>query len=255
MMLKITQRCTMGCTHCLNNAMPNGIDMTDETLLDALYFLKANDLGEFHLVISGGEPTEHRNFDYMMNIILNYIKLTKYFKYIVITTNGENIQNNPEQYLNYVKEFKEAGCELVFQVSADVRYYPRRIQTHKRIFREEGFVLCDNCIQSIYPQGRALENNIPSNRISSHCFNVRALSKQGMDTLSKIEMALMTSQKYCTPHISVHGEIKLGESDLCPSCATIYDSDEEIIEKIQKFKCSKCDHINKNLDPKFKKFL
>ena len=76
-----------------------------------------------------------------------------------------------------------------------------------------------------------------------------------MDTLSKIEMALMTSQKYCTPHISVHGEIKLGESDLCPPCATIYDTDKEIIEKIQKFKCSKCDHVNKNLDPKFKKFL
>lgn len=255
MMIKITEKCTMGCRHCLNNSQPDGKDMNETVLIDSLNFLKKNNIGKL-LIMSGGEPTEHRNFDNMMNTLINWCSNNKsYISILTITTNGENIQNNPEQYKGYISRLNEFGTILSFQVSADVRYYTRRIQTHKRIFREPGFVLCDNCIEYIYPKGRALENNIPWNRISSHCFNVRALSKQGFDSLESIESMLLTKGKYCTPHIGIDGCIKLGESDLCPPCASIYDNPKDIIEKIQKFKCSGCDHINKNLPEQYKKFL
>lgn len=255
MMIKITERCTMGCKHCLNNAQPDGKDMDEITLLDCLEFLKQNNIGRF-LVLSGGEPTEHRNFDKMMDTLIKWCTNNQgYICILTITTNGENIQNNPDQYKDYIERLNKVGTTLSYQISADVRYYPRRIQTHKRIFREPGFVLCDNCIESIYPKGRALDNNIPWNRISSQCFNVRALSKQGFITLSDIEKILLSKGKQCTPHIGIDGSIKLGESDLCPPCASIYNPQNYIIEKIQNFKCSGCDHINKNLPEQYKKFL
>ena len=220
MMIKITERCTMGCKHCLNDAQPDGKDIEISKLIEIFDFLQREKIGKF-LIISG----------------------------------GEQIEKDPEKFKNYIGRFKTFNCNLIYQVSADVRYYPRRIKVHKRIFREDGFVMCDNCVESIYPIGRALTNNIKFNRASSHCYNVRALSKQGFDSLWKIEASLGIRGKHCTPHISINGEIKLGESDLCTVCATINDSSSEIIEKIQKFKCNKCNFLNNNLPPEYKKFL
>ena len=255
MMIKITERCTMGCIHCLNDAQPDGKDMNEKTLIDCLNFLKNNDIGRF-LILSGGEPTEHRNFNSMMETFISWCEENQgYITVLTITTNGENIQKDFKPFIEYRDRLGNLGTILNYQVSADVRYYPRRIETHKRIFRESGFVLCDNCVQSIYPIGRALDNNIPYSRISSQCFNVRALSKQGFDILSKIEKVLLSRGKTCTPHIGIDGSIKLGESDLCPPCTSIYDDPNIIIEKIQKFKCGKCNHINDNLPEEYKKFL
>ena len=42
-------------------------------------------------------------------------------------------------------------------------------------------------------------------------------------------------------------DIKLGESDLCPVCSSIYKSEQEIMNDILNFHCHQCDHINKNL--------
>ena len=52
---------------------------------------------------------------------------------------------------------------------------------------------------------------------------------------------------FCTPTINIHGDIKLGESDLCPICSSIYKSEQEIMNDILNFHCHQCDHINKNL--------
>lgn len=255
MMLKITERCTMGCSHCMNDAQPDGKDMSIETLDKSLNFLKANDIGRI-LIITGGEPTEHRSFDAMMMHILGWEKENNYFSMITVTTNGEDIQNNPTTYEDYITMFSFLEVKLIFQVSADVRYYPRRIETHKRIFRNNGIQLVDNCIQQLYPQGRALTNNLKCTAKASKCFNVRALSKQISNcTLSDIETQLALKLKFCTPHIAIDGSIKLGESDLCPICAHIDDNPKDIITKIQNFKCHQCDHINDKLDSKYKQFL
>lgn len=257
MMLKITERCTMGCTHCMNNAKKDGKDMELGVFTDALQFLKKNNLGRQVLIISGGEPTEHEKFDAVMSELFRFNEKYKYFTVVTITTNGEHIQEHPDVYRNYVKKAKETGFQLFFQVSADVRYYPRRINVHKHIFREKSFILCDDCVEQIYPQGRALENNIPWKSKASKCFNVRALSHQlpPRATLRDIEEYLASRMKFCTPHISVDGSIKLGESDLCPKCATIYSDMDVIMDKIRKFKCNQCEHINKHLPEMHRKLL
>lgn len=255
-MIKITERCTMGCRHCMNSATADGKDMEINVFKDCLNFLKENSLGKLNLIITGGEPTEHREFDSIMEELFKFNNEFSYFTAITVTTNGEVIQDNSERFLEYIKRAKESGFQLFFQVSADVRYYPRRIKTHKRIFREEGFVLCDNCVEQIYPQGRALENNIPWESRCSKCFNVRSISRQLVSpTLSDIENILISRMKFCTPHIKINGCIGLGESDLCPSAASIYEDMETIMSKIKSFKCHKCDHINEKLPDLYKGLL
>lgn len=257
MMLKITERCTMGCRHCMNDAKPDGRDMELPVLRDALRFLNAHGLGRGHLIISGGEPTEHEEFDLFMKEIIGFGEEHHCFTIVTVTTNGEAIPKDSERFEGYVRSAKEAGFNLLFQVSADIRYYPRRIPTHKRIFRENGFVLCDPCIEQIYPQGRALENELPWKSKCSKCFNVRAIAHQlGREaTLGDIERTLMGAMKFCTPHIGVDGSIKLGESDLCPVCASIYDDMDTIMEKIRCFKCHACDHVNAQLSDLYKRLL
>lgn len=257
MMIKLTERCSMGCIHCMNDARPDGIDMELGVLRDVLNFLKAHGLGRTNLVVSGGEPTEHKEFDLFMKEIIAFGKEHKWFTVVTVTTNGEDILKDPERFKGYILAAKEAGFHLLFQVSADTRYYPRRIPVHKRIFREEGFVLCDNCVEQIYPQGRALENNIPWESKGSKCFNVRAIAHQTGKgtTLKDIETVLLNNMKFCTPHIGVDGSIRLGESDLCPVCASIYDSMDEIMEKVRAFKCHGCEHVNAQLPDLYKKLL
>ena len=253
MLLKITQHCSMGCSHCMNNATPNGKHMTEETLRVALKFLIDNNC--YHsVIVSGGEPTEHPDFLKFMNIIIDTLNFTSYPHMITITTNGFWCLEHMEEAKSIVRN--TPYCNVVWQVSTDNRYYPKELPIHKKLWREPGFTLCTDCVESMYPQGRAVDNNYDWNCKSSKCFNVRAIAKQIPNpTVESIVMTMLKNRKVCTPAIQYDGSIKLGESDLCPVCASIYDSPEDIVKKIIQFKCHECDHVNNNLPALYKRFL
>lgn len=239
----------------MSDCKPNGKDMSVHVLIDTLDFLKHHDIGKM-FILSGGEPLEHEHFDEIMDCILRWQKIHQYFKCITITTNGEKIQDDGDTYIGYVNSFREAGINLIFQVSTDMRYYPRQIKTHRRVFRQVGFVMCENCVEHMYPQGRARDNNLLWKSKASKCFNVRAITKQLSEpNLKKIEAILAQNMKFCTPSISINGDIKLGESDLCPMCASIYDDENTIMQKIKDFKCHGCDMINNKLPEVAKQFV
>lgn len=44
MLLKITEKCSMGCTHCMNNATPDGQHMSEKVFDDSLDFLIKNNV-------------------------------------------------------------------------------------------------------------------------------------------------------------------------------------------------------------------
>ena len=54
-------------------------------------------------------------------------------------------------------------------------------------------------------------------------------------------MILFKAQKFCTPTIAPDGSIKLGESALCPSVASIYDDEQTILNKIKNSNCRACE--------------
>lgn len=254
MLIKITEKCSMNCTHCLNRSTSDGEHMAYETLNDTLEFLKKNGLFAGGLIVSGGEPTEHPFFVDFLKRIIRFVKENTLFCSVLIATNGIWVSEHPEETKEIIN-YGDKNTEVFFQVTNDTRYYPVKLERHKQIFRNKNITFCDT-VEHIYPQGRALDNKVESNSLGSKCFNVRAISKQIENcTLRDIITLLLSRGKFCTPFIDVHGNIKLGESDLCPICSNIYKEQEQIMEDIKSFSCHQCDFINEKLPEAYKRFL
>ena len=246
MMIKITEHCSMGCTHCMNCATPNGKHMSIETFQKAIDFQKQ--YGGPFCIITGGEPTEHPAFPYMLGIAMERLNHC----YITVTTNGLWMQNNANFVFNMNQIY---GTRLMWQVTNDDRYYPIRVDWNHSVFQFENVITCDK-VEHIYPQGRAMDNNMEWESKASKCFNVRAIAHQfTIKDLSLIISTLAVKGKFCTPHISIDGHIRLGESDLCPNCSHIDKSQMEIIDDILNFRCSGCKIINDNLPENFRKII
>jgi hypothetical protein len=238
MLIKITDKCSMGCTHCLSDCNSDGKHMSFETFQKAIRF-NFDRAGDSPILISGGEPTEHPEFKKFIGYLLMYKKLEearilKKLAPITVTTNGLWLTEN----MDFVKYLENSSfySDIIFQVVIDDRYYP--IHVDEKILLSSELILIGHDVPAIYPQGRALQNNIPTERKSSSCFNVRAIAKQiESPTLEKIVTRQNIRGHMCTPHIDIDGNIKLGESRLCPVCSNIYKLDKEIIEDIINFQC------------------
>ena len=255
MLLKITESCRMECTHCMDNAKPNGKDMSMETFRNAIDFF--NKYGGFELIISGAEPTEHPNFWKMLkyaaenaegSVDLNGIRM----HHITIATNAMNLVGNEHAYEMIKYYNNKYGNGITFQVTHVDKYYKHEIDLKDKIFLLDNVLLCKE-IEHIVPKGRALINNIPydvDKVKSSKCFNIRSISRT-VKHLSDVSTILSSKLKFCTPQIDIYGNIKLGESALCPVCSSIYKKPEEIIEDIRNFKCKGCSIINSKLPERY----
>lgn len=248
MLIKITDKCSMGCNHCLSDCTPNLCDMEWNTFIDTMDFYDKYCKSILKpILISGGEPTESSIF---MNVI-SYL-IDKYNNIsITVTTNGLWLIDN-ESFIKDVQKFLP-NCK--FQIVVDDRYYPIHIDENSSIFKYNNVMLYRN-VMNIYPQGRALKNNLPFRAKASKCFNIRAITKQIAEpSLLDIFSVMLTNAKFCTPHIDINGDIKLGESRLCPVCSNIYKSEKEIINDIINFQCHECDFLNDKLPEIYKKFV
>jgi hypothetical protein len=256
MLIKITDKCSMGCSHCLSDCNPNGKHMSFETFQKAIRF-NFDRAGDSPILISGGEPTEHPEFEKFIGYLLMYKKLEeaknlRKLAPITVTTNGLWLSENVE----FVKYLENSSFynDIMFQVVVDDRYYP--VHVNEKILSSSELIIIGHDVPAIYPQGRALQNNIPTNRKSSNCFNVRAITKQiDSPTFEKIISMQYLRGHMCTPHIDIDGNIKLGESRLCAVCSNIDKTDEEIVNDIINFQCHQCDFINNNLPPLYKQFV
>lgn len=264
MLVKITDKCSMGCTHCLSDCKPDGKHMPFETFKDVVEFNRKlnsdnNTMDISPILLSGGEPFEHpeieKFIDYLIESYIQKRSIMMPTPRVIITTNGEYISKNTDIIKRLRSEVGNTAIQ--FQVSVDDRYYPTHID-ESALKKFKNVIICHG-ITSIYPQGRALENNIPYSRKSSSCYNVRALAKQFGATDSALstifKFMIMKGHITCCPHIDIDGNIKVGESRLCPVCSNIYKTDEEIVRDIINFKCHQCDFINDRLPPEYRRFV
>lgn len=256
MLIKITDKCSMGCTHCLSDCNSDGKHMSFETFKKAITF-NFDRAGNSPILISGGEPTEHPEFKKFLGYVLTYkllmesSKLTE-FPPVTVTTNGLWLAEN----MDFIQSVTvpSGRIDVLFQVVIDDRYYP--IHVNEKILSSSKLITVCHDVPAIYPQGRALQNNIPTNRKSSNCFNVRAIAKQLKNSTFEEIITMQNIRGHmCTPHIDIDGNIKLGESRLCPICSHIDKSDKEIIDDIINFQCHQCDFINKTLPPLYRQFV
>lgn len=248
MLIKITDKCNMGCNHCLSDCTPNLCDMEWNTFIDAMNFYDKYCKSIYKpILISGGEPTESSIF---MNAI-SYL-IGKYDDILItITTNGLWLTNNEP----FIKDVQKFLPNCTFQIVVDDRYYPIHVDENSSIFKYSNVALCRD-VMNIYPQGRALKNNLPFQAKASKCFNIRTITKQITEpSLLDIFSVMLTKAKFCTPHIDINGDIKLGESRLCPVCSNIYKTEKEIINDIINFQCHQCDFLNDKLPEIYKNFV
>ena len=246
MMIKITEKCSMGCTHCMNDASKSGKHMSFDVFKDVIAFQKK--YGTSFVILTGGEPTEHPHFKEYLLYALNELR----YCFITVLTNGVWMQDNQDFIYELCNTY---GNRVTFQITTVPEYYPVCIDTKLPVFQLSNIVICTK-IEAIYPQGRALHNKLPWKANASKCINVRLITHQvGFRGLRGIFNIMAAYGFFCTPHITISGDIKLGESDLCPIASNIYKEEHEIIDDVLSFNCATCDFVNKKLPNQAKKVL
>lgn len=250
MIIDLTYKCTMGCTHCMSDCNKDGEHMSLNTLNDVCNFIedrRIDTVKPLILGISGGEIFEHPQIIECLDILFNRFGSRINIGFM-LASNGRILSETPE-YLEYLKNIKSKYKKLMIQITDDDRFYPTKLNQKQRYRLEKiGAVIegvpghKDDRKRCLYPQGRALLNFDESywHTNAPKCMNCRLLSYQGINTFKDLVQTMTVYMKNCTPTISPLGEIKLGESRLCPSVATIYDSDDEIFNKIRNFDCNNC---------------
>lgn len=224
MLIRITNKCTMGCPHCFVNATPEGEHMHLDTYISALNFsLHVEPVPMVQL--SGGEPTEHPDLFRMLN--------QKGFHFTVLS-NGLFLKDK-----KYTQ--KLVKCSKLIQVTHDPKYYKISLPKHDNYKN----LYIENNVRTIVPLGRALKNKIAAFRKSPMCFNLRSATGHLKDVKKAIQV-IRTQFKFCIPSIDVDGTIRAGE---CPDCAPIGNvknySLESITKSILQIKCNKCGLFDK----------
>ena len=212
----------------MENATPKGKHMSYETFKNAKEFIRY--MNPMVLVVSGGEPFEHPNAIQMIEELRDLLGRER----IIVASNGT---------FRFNREIEDRVNRLgvMIQVTNDSRYYPMSVPMNST-----GNIVTVNRIETMYPQGRAVENNLGVKGIkTSKCFNLRSIGINNAHTFYEAVKILERAQKFCTPAIGIKGEILIGESSLCSSIGNIDMSDRELLENLRKNRCDKCKLISK----------
>ena len=248
MLIKITKSCHNGCIHCCNDSKPSDQHMTLDTFKQALKF--SNEYDKFNLngnEIAGGEPTEHPQF---FEFIDTYYEFYNLDKPLTVASNGHFILEHSDEIHSYLDKYPS----LIFQITYDNRYYPKKLDITKRALRHKRIMIVTE-IGKLYPQGRAITNNlkVSDNIMCPPCLNLKLAYEQiSKKSLSDILVNMRLLHKFCTPSIQYDGSIAFGEYDCCPSYCTIYDSEETILKHIVSFDCNNCSEAMDIFEEKMK---
>lgn len=239
MILDVTNRCQMGCSHCMMNSTMRGEHMSMSILGKAFDFIKK--VNPTVLLLSGGEPTLHPN---ILDIIEYALLVLKNPKKITLLSNGLFFEENQE----LAEKILSKG--IYIQVTNDKRFYPRdvKVPTHKNVYLE-------NTLRVVDSFGRAKSNNLKEidtlfQRKAPHCFNAVSVAKSGYaKNLIEINSILEQYQKFCSLRIDVNGDIGIGESNECLTIGNVSIDDEYTsfnkLKNINIINCNKCGLIDR----------
>ena len=249
MLVEITYACKMNCSHCMSDCRPDGENMSLSTLEDALKFMCKNKILTWNF--SGGEMFEHPQILDVLGLIEDYYDRLDERIPITFITNGRELVRNSIIY-DAVRSIQSrlGKKNIIIQVTDDERFYPDPLSDREKYWLKKLGAIIDTVpsnpndkTQCLYPQGRALINHPDSNwnTIGPKCANCRLIALQ-MPTCSfkRLTDNLFAHQKVCTPVIAPNGDIKIGESALCPAVANIYQTDKEIMNGIRNCRCHQC---------------
>jgi hypothetical protein len=222
MLIRITNKCKMGCSHCCVDATPEGEHMSRKTFEQALELTKS--MGVPVVLISGGEPTEHPE-------LLEFTKLAKALPAMVLLlSNGQFFEEK-----KYSPEELQVLLETVdgVQVTNDPRYYPHAvtIPTHPK-------VTLTTELLTLSPIGRA--KDMESLRKAPHCFNIRSATKTALGIAeASLGLAVQTAA-FCSPSVNIDGTVVAGETPFCYPIGKVGESLLTLTHNILHMQCNKC---------------
>lgn len=242
MLLQLTNKCYEGCPHCLQDAQPDGPEMSLDVFRKSLEF--GEFLGTQIYVLSGGEPTEHSNF-HSFCLELNDFLYDKNALFC-ITSNGLWIEDKEK-------------CDMIEQITSLDRFGGMQVFTSKKWYKDYDYVVAHRknyekfrltylSEESIAMKdlGRARENKEAQEECdkSQHfmsCLNTSLVCRQIVFP-SHFGRFAITHKLMCHPLVDIKGNIHLSESWLCPSVGNIVNDNYIMIWKnMVKFTpCLKC---------------
>ena len=226
----ITNRCHMGCPHCMQDAGPDGRMMNDETFDRVLEFCR--EARPLVVSVTGGEPTEHPRWAEMTRELLRIRPVAL----VNILTNGAWIEDK-EQRLRMARLIRGAKGRVKVQVYSNPKYYQDHGWTaeHEAQFRSIGCLPDFHSPIFMQDLGRARENCREETEASDHvpsCINSHLIAVQARSLPHFLSMAAQAA-KFCRPLIDPDGGIHMSESWLCPTVAHVTDGVEEAFRKMQ----------------------
>lgn len=230
MLIQITNRCHMGCPHCMQESTARGKHMTEETFQQVHAFCQQ--ARPLVVSVTGGEPTEHPQWLSMTKTLLALP--TK--PLVSITTNGAWIEDAKTR-IAMARIIRENKGRLKVQVYSHPEYYRAHDWTvaHKAQFKSIGCIADFDSPIFMQDLGRARKNCKEEVSESDHvpsCINSHLIAKQARSLPHFLSMAAQAG-KFCRPLIDPDGNIHMSESWLCPTVAHVSDGTNEAFRKMK----------------------
>jgi len=226
----ITDRCHMGCKHCMQDSTPHGRHMTEDTFEEVLEFCR--EAKPLVVSVTGGEPTENPLWAAMARALLGIRTVAL----VNILTNGAWIEDGAERR-KMARLIREAKGRLKVQVYSNPKYYQDHAWTveHGAQFRSIGCITDFDDPIFMQDLGRARENCREETEASDHvpsCINSHLIAVQARSLPHFLSMAAQAA-KFCRPLIDPEGGIHMSESRLCPTVAHVSDGVDEAFRKMR----------------------
>lgn len=250
MLIQITNRCHMGCPHCMQDSNSRGKHMTKETFEQVLAFCEQAQPPVVN--ITGGEPSEHPGFLEMTKALLNI----KSVRILTIITNGAWIEDSKIR-IGIARMVRSNKGRVKVQVYSNEKYYHKHEWTveHSQQFRSIGCIVDFDSPIFMQDLGRARKNCQEEVEGSDHvpsCINSHLCAMQ-THSLTEFFWACAQAGKFCRPLIDPNGDIHMSESWLCPVVANVSDGVIEAFRKMRASRpCRGC-RLYKNFEHRFPK--
>lgn len=228
MLIKVTNKCGMGCSHCMEESTPKGEHMTWETFLKALDMTRrveglvwSQGYPPF-ILLSGGECSEHPEIVRMVE------EVVRQEMHPLLITNGMWL-GNPELRDALLRP---EWTTLRVQVTNDPRFYPTAPPT----FEDERIVFVPT-LTALVPLGRAArKKNIDAKGVPEKnaptSFNLRSLARSYRSIEQAVAVirlkTLMGSSGFCIPSVCDNGDVVAGETRLCWKIGTVDSTNDEL---------------------------
>lgn len=239
MLIKVTNRCGAGCSHCLEDSTPKGEHMSWETFMQALDFTQQVESFAWEsgcppiVLLSGGECTEHPDIVKMVEAVVARAWLP------MVLTNGLWLAD---------KELRESLLrsewpQLFVQVTHDPRFYPQAPPRWK-----DPRIAYVDALTVFIPLGRGKKESerkkgVPT-RQGPSSFNLRSLTRSFGDIVAAVAVlrakASIGFSGHCIPSISATGGVVAGESNSCFKIGTVRSTNHELTEALVNMQCNGC---------------